>query len=487
MRDEAAETRNLQSLLSRVGAALDEFVAFKHPDALHPGHTWRQRLDLPLPSIGVGIEQVTDELIQHVIPNGSATTRPGFSAFITTGGTTAAALASAAANTAAPQRYWTTAFNLLEEVSLNWLATMCGIGAMKGVYSSGGSTANLLALGAARQSAFEKIGHDVAAEGVNRPARIYATAEAHHTIQRSAGVLGLGRRAVRPIACDDQGRMDVNDLRRAIAQDKRDDVLPVAIVASAGTTNTGAIDPLHAIAELAREHGIWLHVDGAYGLPGFLDERKSHLYRGVDMADSVIVDPHKWLGASVGVAATFVRDREFLRRAFTQEPADYLECASAQDESAPQVIEHSMDEFGTPYHDYGVELSAPCRGVVVWALIREIGVEGMRERIRRHNDMAAHIADAARKHPNLELLLEPTLSICCFRYVASGVADLDRLNRHLHRRLVRENRNIPSTTLFNGKLALRPCFVGARSHMDHARCLVEDVLRIGAKLVQELP
>jgi aromatic-L-amino-acid decarboxylase len=222
-------------------------------------------------------------------------------------------------------------------------------------------------------------------------------------------------------------------------------------------------------------------------LPGFLDERKSHLYRGVDMADSVIVDPHKWLGASVGVAATFVRDRELLRRAFTQEPADYLEGASAQDESAPRVIEHSMDEFGIPYHDYGVELSAPCRGVVVWALIREIGVEGMRERIRRHNDMAAYIADAAGKHPNLELLLDPTLSICCFRYVTSGVADLDRLNRHLHRRLLRENRNIPSTTLFNGKLALRPCFVGARSHMDHARSLVEDVLRIGAKLVQELP
>jgi aromatic-L-amino-acid decarboxylase len=487
MPDEAAETRNLQSLLSRVGAALDEFVAFKHPDALHPGHTWRQRLDLPLPSIGVGIEQVTDELIQHVIPNGAATTRPGFSAFITTGGTSAAALASAAANIAAPQRYWMTAFNLLEEVSLNWLATMCGIGAMKGVYSSGGSTANLLALGAARQSAFEKIGRDVAAEGVNRLARVYATTEAHHTIQRSAGVLGLGRRAVRPIACDDQGRMDVNDLRRAIAQDKRDDVLPMAIVASAGTTNTGAIDPLHSIAELAREYGIWLHVDGAYGLPGFLDERKSHLYRGVDMADSVIVDPHKWLGASVGVAATFVRDRELLRRAFTQEPADYLEGASAQDESAPRVIEHSMDEFGIPYHDYGVELSAPCRGVVVWALIREIGVEGMRERIRRHNDMAAYIADAAGKHPNLELLLDPTLSICCFRYVTSGVADLDRLNRHLHRRLLRENRNIPSTTLFNGKLALRPCFVGARSHMDHARSLVEDVLRIGAKLVQELP
>jgi aromatic-L-amino-acid decarboxylase len=256
----------------------------------------------------------------------------------------------------------------------------------------------------------------------------------------------------------------------------------MAIVANAGTTNTGAIDPLQAIADVAQEHGIWLHVDGAYGLPGFLDERKSHLYRGIEMADSVIVDPHKWLGASVGVAATFVRDRELLRRAFTQEPADYLEGVVEQDESAPQSIEHSIDSFGIPYYDYGVELSAPCRGVVVWALIREIGVEGMRSRVKRHNDMAAYIADTARDHRNLELLLEPTLSICCFRYVAPGVADLDQFNRRLHRCLVRENRNIPSTTQVNGKLALRPCFIGARSNLEHARSLVEDVLRIGEEL-----
>lgn len=482
MRVDAAETGHLQSLLSRVGAALDEFVAFKHLDALHPGQTWQDRLDLPLPYAGVGIEQVTNELIQDIIPNGSATTRPGFSSFITTGGTTAAALAATAANIAAPQRYHLMAFNLLEEVSLGWLATMCGIGSMQGVYSSGGSTANLLALGAARQFAFEKIGHDAAADGVNRAVGVYATSEAHHSVQRSAGVLGIGRRAVRSIACDPQGRMDVSDLRRALAKDKEEKVLPMAIVASAGTTNTGAIDPLHAIAEVAQEHGIWFHVDGAYGLPGYLDERKSHLYRGIEMADSVIVDPHKWLGASVGVAATFVRDRELLRRAFTQEPADYLEGAVVQDESALPVIEHSLDGFGIPYYDYGVELSAPCRGVVVWALIREIGVEGMRDRVKRHNDMAAYIADVARDHLNLELLLEPTLSICCFRYVAPGIADLDRFNRQLHRRLVRENRNIPSTTQFNGKLALRPCFIGARSNLEHARALVDDVLRIGEDL-----
>jgi aromatic-L-amino-acid decarboxylase len=280
----------------------------------------------------------------------------------------------------------------------------------------------------------------------------------------------------------------VDELQQAIARDRAAGIVPMAIVANAGTTNTGAIDPLQAIGEVAAEQGIWFHVDGAYGLPGILDERVAPLYQGLHRADSVIVDPHKWLGASVGVAATFVRDRELLRRAFTQEPAHYLEGAVVQaqaDATAAARCEHSMDDFGVPYYDYGVELSAPCRGVVVWALLREIGAEGMVRRIRRHNDMAVRVATRARAHPNLELLQEPTLSICCFRYVAPGVADLDDLNRRLHRRLVHENRNLPSTTQVNGHLALRPCFVGARAQMSHADALVDDVLRIGAELVRE--
>jgi aromatic-L-amino-acid decarboxylase len=275
-------------------------------------------------------------------------------------------------------------------------------------------------------------------------------------------------------------------LLEALERDRQAGLLQMAIVANAGTTNTGAIDPLQAIGEIARERGIWFHVDGAYGLPGILDERIRPLYSGLELADSVIVDPHKWLGAAVGIAATFVRDRRMLYQTFTQEPADYLEGAIRQEENAPVQFTHSLDDFGVPYFDYGVELSAPCRGVVVWALIREIGVKGMAERMKRHNDMATYIARVAKEHPNLELLLEPTLSICCFRYVAPGIADLDSFNRRLHRRLIRENENMPSTTQVNGKLALRPCFIGARAHQVHAENLVRDVLRIGDQLTSEM-
>jgi aromatic-L-amino-acid decarboxylase len=484
MSQDKAETGRLEELLARVGAGLDQFLKFEHPDAISRQETWRAALEQPVPQQGVGIDEVVHELIEQVIPNGSLVSKPGFTAFITTGGSSASTLASTAASIASPQRYMATAFNLLEEMSLDWLAQMFGLGDMKGIYSGGGSVANLVALGAARQSAFEKVGRDPALEGVDRSVAVYASHECHHTIQRAGGVLGIGRRAIRLITCDGQGRMLPESLRAAIEQDLATGILPMAIVANAGTTGTGAIDPLAAIGEIAREFDIWFHVDGAYGLPGILDERLSHLYRGLEMVDSVIVDPHKWLGAAVGVAATFVRDRSLLERAFTQESANYLE-GTLEQSGAAGSIEHSMDDFGFPYFNHGTELSAPCRGVAVWAVIREIGVAGIRDRIVRHNDMARDLADYCRTHENLELLQEPTLSVCCFRYWSSQINDLDQFNQQLFWRLVRENEFIPSTTRVDGQLALRPCFLGARTENDQVEGLVQAVLRIGNTLVDE--
>ncbi len=479
MTAERAELGNFETWLARIGAGLDRFLKFEHPDAWVNHDEWRTRLEQSLPEDGAGIDAVTRELVDTLIPNGQSITRPGFTGYIVTGPVTAAVLASAAASVASPARYSHTAFNRVEELSLDWLAQLFGLGAMKGVYSGGGSVANLIGLGAARQHAFEKLGRDPARDGLDRATRVYASEECHHTIQRSAGVLGLGRQAVRLVPCDAGKRMRVDALADAIDEDLQAGLLPVAVVANAGATNTGAIDPLAEIGEIARARGIWYHVDGAYGLPGILDERLRPLYRGLELADSVIVDPHKWLGAAIGVAATFVHDRAILERAFTQEASDYLEGTIEQEGGAEKRIEHSMDDFGIPYFNYSLELSSPCRGVVVWAMLREIGVAGMRARIVRHNDLARRVADRCRAHENLELLLEPTLSICCFRYVAPDIVDLDRFNQRLHRRLVRENEYLPSTTRIDGRLALRPCFLGARTGEGQADGLVDAVLRIG--------
>jgi len=485
MSKDYAETGQMQAYLSKIGSGLDEFLEFKHEDALAEGKNWREKLTEDLPIKGVGIDEVTTLLLDDVIANGSAVVRPGFTSFITAGGTTASAIASTAASIGSPQRYTLNAFNHLEELSLGWLAELCGVPSMKGIYSSGGSVANLIALGGARQWAFEQQGHDVSALGVDRKTVIYASEECHHTIQRSAGVLGLGRKSVRLIPCDENKRMRPASLLAAIKEDQEAGILPVAIVANVGSTNTGAIDPIREIGLIARENKIWFHLDGAYGLPGILDDRLTDLYGGLELADSVIVDPHKWLGACVGIAATFIRDREILHRAFTQEPADYLE-GSVNFQDGANAPTHSMDDFGIPYYDFGVELSAPARGVAVWAMIKEIGAVGMSQRVRRHNDMAQQVAQRARSDDRLELVLEPSLSICCFRYVSSEVGDLNELNQRIHRRLVRGNKYIPSTTKVGDILAIRPCFVGARSETGDEDALVDEVLRLGDELVAEI-
>ena len=475
--DEAA-CGSLSESLQVIGSALDEYLRFEHGDAITRANQWQSDLNQPLPEHGIGIDALLAELAKDVIPNGAQIPYAGCTAYITTGATSAGVLATLAGSVAAPQRYSLTAFNFLEELSLDWMAQLFSLPAdMKGLYSSGGSVANLVALGAARQWAYEKIGVDPSADGVTQPGIIYATEASHRTIHRSAAVLGLGRNSVVTIASDTSGKMILASLKSALQESCEKGLMSIAIVANAGVTSTGAIDPLRQVGDLAREFGCWFHVDGAYGLPGILDKSKQPLYDGLELADSVIVDPHKWLGAPVGIGATFVRDRALLSRAFAQGESDYLE-GSVTDEKA----EHSMDHFGVPYFDLGVELSAPARGAVVWALIREIGAQGLRDRICRHNAMARWLADQAIEHPNLELLLEPTLSICCFRYRAEGIDDLNEFNRQVYRAVVRKGLCIPSTAMVDGQFAIRPCFIGARTTQQQAEELLADVLEFGQKL-----
>lgn len=475
------ETGRFTELLSRIGAGLDEFVRFEHPDAIQSRKTWDALADEPIPEVGVGVDAVAGELVSTVIPAGLRIPDPGFWGFITTGTTTAPVLAATSAMVAAPQRGTITAFSRLEERALEMLGELCGLpDHMKGVFVSGGSVANLVSLGAARQFAFEKAGRDPALEGVDRPAAVYATSEAHHTIQRSAAVLGLGRVSVRLVPTDEFQRMDVTRLPAMIEADLAAGVLPVAVVASAGTTNTGAIDPIRAIGEVAHRYGTWFHVDGAYGLLGQLDERVADRYDGLELADSAIVDPHKWLAAPTGIAAAFVRDRSILVRAFTQEKAAYLEGSFAAD---GEVV-MSGDSIGIPYADMAVELSSPARGVVVWAIIREQGWQGLRARVRRDNDYASRVAELAAAHPRLENLTEPELSVACFRYAVAGVADLDDLNQRLLRRLWRETPWLPTSTVVGGRYALRPCFINPRTEPRHVDEFVATVVRLGDELTQ---
>ena len=480
---EPAETGRVADAVARLAPALDAYLA-AHADAPFPPYVPSPASigAGPLPEQGVGVDQAIDELAQVVL-DGCRIGSPGFVGFITTGASTVPAVAQLAAAVAGGQRYLLHAFNALEHSSLRWLADLCGLppGAV-GVYSSGGSTANLIALGAARQAAFERLGIDVAEEGL--PAgvrgRIYASTLAHRTIHRSAAVLGLGRQGVAEIPVDADGRIRLDELESAMAEDAREGIVPIATVAIAGTTDTGSVDRIAEVGEIARRNGSWLHVDGAYGLIANASPALAPLFEGVSEADSWIVDPHKWLATGVGVAATFVRDEGVLTRAFAEGNAAYLEGSFHDDD--PAAAGSQFDTMAGRWADQSVELSSPPRGVIVWAILREIGRAGVAARVVRHVAFAREVARRARADSRLELLMEPQLSVACFRYVPRPTADADAVNRGILDRLRRETGLIPSTTVVDGRLAIRPCFINPRTTEREVVGLVEAVIRFGDEL-----
>jgi aromatic-L-amino-acid decarboxylase len=482
---DAARTTGLAEALALVVPSLEAHLAAPATGTTAGADApWRKVLDTPLPQRGAGAAGTLGVLADTVIPDSMRMTSPGFWGWITTGSTVVPAVARLAATFSATQRYLGHTSNLLEEVALRWLAEACDLPTgIQGVFSSSGSVANLLALGAARQRAYERIGHDPARDGLrDLPAgRIYGSVEMHHCMLKSAGVLGLGRTAVAMVPVDDRQRVDVDALRHAVEGDVAAGVVPIAVVAVAGTTNTGAIDDIAALADIAEAHGAWLHVDGAYGLFGRLDPRLTDRYAGVDRADSWVVDAHKWLTVPTGVGATFVRDSAVLGRTFTGEPSDYIEGAfdDGTEASSPWAA------MGVPYHDWSLDLSAPARGMVVWAALHEIGLDGLRDRIVRHDDQARRVAELVRAHASLELTSDAQLSICSFRYAPDGLdePDLDTINRALVRRLHVETPFVPSPTLVDGKYVIRPCFINPRTADADVDGMVAAVLRIGDDLV----
>jgi aromatic-L-amino-acid decarboxylase len=326
----------------------------------------------------------------------------------------------------------------------------------------------LVALGAARQHAFEQLGIDPARDGM--PAmdrwRLYASSEVHHSVFRAAGILGIGRRNVSRIPVDAEMRMDIAALEAELDRDAAAELIPIGLVANAGTTNTGAVDPIAQMVAIARRRKIWLHVDGAYGLFGKLDSRVAPLFDRAEEADSLVVDPHKWLAAPPCSGVVSVRDQALHERAFTMEPADYAEGAMVEGE-----ITSTFDSLGDDYLQIGPEMSAPSRGVAVWAILKEIGADGVRDRVSRHCSFVRRVFELASADERLEPLIRPTLSICCYRYRAPNAreSELDDLNTAIAQRL----------------RPIRPCFINPRTTIADVEHLVSRTREIGDALTKD--
>jgi aromatic-L-amino-acid decarboxylase len=484
-----ASTHDLGGAIRAILPSLERFVQFEGADPASARSVWRAALDTPLPAVGVGRDAVLVDLAELVVANGLRVGHPGFTGWVTTMPTDVGAAADLAQAVAVSQRWWATAGNFVDDLAMRWLIELLGFPAhCDGTFTSGGATANLLGLGAARQHAGERLGLDPSRDGVIGmiEPRVYCSTQTHDVVGRALAVLGLGGHNLRKIDLDRDGTIDVDALQTALDEDARARRTPVAIVGCAGDVNTGRVDPLAVLARIAGERRIWLHVDGAYGGWGVLDERVSDRFGDVSTYDSLAIDPHKWLAAPVGTGAVIVRDPGLLARAFEVEAGAYDRerhvPVGLQDTGSP------FDELGLGNPDFGVDFSAPARGLAVWAILKEIGSSGVRERIVRHNDCARRVAERAHTSDVLEVLAEPVLSICCFRYKPAGWTDegrLDALNDAIVHRVRERGRTVTSSTQVDGRFAIRPCFINPRSTLADADALVDEVLTVGRLLAAE--
>lgn len=412
----------------------------------------------PMPERGRPFERLLRLLFGRVIPASLNTASPGYLAYIPGGGLFHSAVADLIAD--ATNRYvgvWLAAPALaqLEENVVQWFCAMLGLpkGA-GGLLTTGGSLANLIAVVTARR---ERLPPDFLR------GTIYASEEAHHSVKKAAIVAGFPPERVRAIPTDDRFRMIPEAVESAVRADRAEGLAPFFLAAAAGTTSTGAVDDLQALADVAERERLWLHVDAAYGGFFALTERGKAVMRGVERADSVTLDPHKSLFLPYGTGCLVVRDREALRRAHAVS-ASYL---------PPMQTEDGLVDFC----ELGPELSRDARGLRVWLPLEMHGAAVFRAALDEKLDLARWAADALRRIDGVDVVAEPELSLLAFRARLDGAsaADEDAFNRRLCAKVNEKQRVLLTGAVVKERFLIRMCIISFRTHEDRVAMAVEDV------------
>jgi aromatic-L-amino-acid decarboxylase len=439
----------------------------------------RALLELPLGEGGASPDALLDFVAEGIAPHSMGNGHPRFFGWVNSPpapmGVLAELLAAALNPSCAGGDH---AAIYLERAAVRGLMELTGFpveGSM-GLLVSGGSMASLTALAAARQRAAARDGWDVRGEGLaGHPQLVlYVSEEGHGCLRKAAELLGIGGVGVRTVPVDGDFRMDVAALRAAIAADRAAGRRPFCVAASAGTVNTGAIDPLDALADLCAEEGVWLHVDGAYGALGVLDPAKAARYAAMARADSLALDPHKWLSVPVECGCVLVRDGALLREAFSLVPP-YLR------------TEEEKGFGGLPwFSEYGFQQSRGFRALKLWLTMQHMGRAGIGALVSRHNALARRLAALVDAAPDLERLAPVELSIVCFRYVPEALrgdeARLDALNKALVEQVQAGGEAFVSSTVLRGRCALRACVLHYGTTEEDIAALVAVVQRAGARL-----
>jgi aromatic-L-amino-acid/L-tryptophan decarboxylase len=470
-KDVASQQAGLPALADREGV-LDElerviceaWESFDAPRAAEPqlDETLIGRLDEPLPEESCDVEVALAEAAK-VLDASISPSRPLYLGYIGSTGLEIGVLASALMATYdANLAVAAGGADLVEEQTLRWLADFVGFPFAEGAFTSGGMTSNLTALLAARERALPGCRVDGLGD---RKAAVYCSAESHHSVVRAVEVCGLGSNAVRSIPVDEKHRMQPEALEEALSRDVDAGVVAVAVVATAGTTLTGVVDPLDAVADVCERYGVWLHVDGAYGLPGAAAPSAAPLFAGLERADSATIDAHKWLGVQKSCSVVLLRERGRLRAAFGHEERYML---------------HEGD-VSNPV-DRTLEYSRPFRSLRLWMAFRVYGAARYRAWIEATLANARLLADSLRGSPEFELLHDPMLSTVCFQHVPPRAGDIDAHNTKLAREMQRDGRVFLAPATVDGHACLRVCFVNFRTTPEDVEFVIEVVREIGRRL-----
>jgi aromatic-L-amino-acid decarboxylase len=412
----------------------------------------------PLPRQGQSYESLLDFLFNDAIPRSFNAAGPGYLAYVPGGGLFHSAVADLIAN--AVNRYVgvcaaAPALVQLETNVVRWFCEILGFpGTAGGVLTSGGSLANFTAVVTARRAMLP----DDFLRGT-----LYCSNQIHHSFQKAASLAGFPLANIRELPVDETYRIRLDALQDAIARDRADGWTPFLIAGSAGTTPTGAVDDLAAMAPIAREERLWFHVDGAYGALFMLTERGRAALRGIEQADSVILDPHKTLFLPFGTGAVLVRDARALRRAHSSH-ADYL--PDMQDE----------DEL-VDFCEISPELSRDFRGLRVWLPLKLFGIEPFRQQLDEKLDLIDYTLAELRKIEGIEIVAEPQLTILAFRLVRSGMSltELNELNRELLARITARKRVMLTPAILDGVFVIRIAISSHRTHRDRVDMALDDI------------
>ena len=427
-----------------------------------------------LPLHGAGTAQVLDRATDLMFEHSLFNAHPRFWGYVTSSAAPIGALGdllAAAANPNVGAWLLSPMASEIEAQTIRWVAEMlryptnCG-----GLFVSGGNMANIVGFLAARQA---KADIDVRTKGVyGTRLCAYCSSETHTWVQKAADISGIGTDAIRWIAADQGARMDLNALRKRIIEDIQAGNKPFFVVGNAGTVSTGAVDPLPEIAALCREFGLWFHVDGAYGAMAAVIPDAPAEFAGLSEADSLAVDPHKWLYAPLEAGCALVRDVEKLRAAFSYHPAYY----------------HFGDE-AINYFDLGPQNSRGFRALKVWVALQQVGRDGYVQMISEDIRLSQVMFDRISRYPELEALSQG-LSIATFRYVPTDLKNgdestakyLDDLNRELLTRLQQSGEVYPSNAVVDGKFALRCCIVNFRTTLEDVEAFFPIVVNAGREV-----